>query len=147
MIRLLALLTLAMVTGAPAPAARVETKHLIVETSSASRAGRRVTLFVDVTPKPGMHVYAPGQPDYIPVSLTITSNPRVSSRPARFPRPEKYFFKPLGETQLVYSKRFRIVQDVTLQPGAIEITGTLRYQACDDVMCYMPVTVLLSWMN
>ena len=27
----------------------------------------------------------------------------------------------------------------------IRITGTLQYQACDDKICYTPVSVPLSW--
>jgi len=48
---------------------------------------------------------------------------------------------------LVYSKRFRIAQEVTVAKGGVAgvITGTLRYQACDDAMSYMPVTVPLTW--
>src|SRR5262245_22344784 len=92
---------------------KVDTKHLQIVTTSAATGGRR-TLVVDVTPKPTMHVYAPGQKDYIPVSLTIDPNPAAKLSPPRFPKGERYFFKGLNETQLVYSKPFRIAQDITL---------------------------------
>jgi hypothetical protein len=68
---------------------------------------------VDVTPKPKMHVYAPEQKDVIPVSLTLDPG-EFKAHPAQFPRPQKYFFKPLDETQLVFSTPFRIVQDITV---------------------------------
>jgi hypothetical protein len=29
--------------------------------------------------------------------------------------------------------------------GAVTIEGTLRYQACDDRMCYVPKSVPLKW--
>jgi hypothetical protein len=55
----------------------------------------------------------------------------------------------LNETQLVYSKPFRITQDIRfVKPGAgapRTIKGTLRYQACDDKICYLPTTVPVQW--
>jgi DsbC/DsbD-like thiol-disulfide interchange protein len=130
---------------------RIETRHLTVSTSTgpvANAPTRRVTLFADVTPKPKMHVYSPEQKDVIPVALTIEPGNDVRPGVTRFPTPEKYFFAPLKETQFVYSKPFRLAQDVTLAAsasGGLTITGTLRYQACDDSICYVPQNVPVSW--
>jgi hypothetical protein len=77
--------------------------------------------------------------------------------PPKYPNSEKYYFAPLQQTQLVYSKPFRIVQDVTvaLTPAmrerargagaSLTIAGTLRYQACDDAICYVPKEIPVSW--
>jgi hypothetical protein len=110
-----------------------------------------------VTPKPSMHVYAPGQVDYIPISLAVQSDPAVAASAVRFPKPEKLLLKALDESQLVYSKPFRIEQAITIAgtpavlarartPGAtVTVRGTLRYQACDDIICYVPVNVPVAW--
>ena len=49
----------------------------------------------------------------------------------------------------MYSKPFRIVQGVTLAksptPGPLIIKGTVRYQACDESICYTPITVPVTW--
>jgi len=136
------------VAGQTAESPKIDTKHLQIVTSSTETGGRRA-LVVDITPKPTMHVYAPGQKDYIPVSLAIDPNPSAKLSAPRFPKGEKYFFKGLNEAQLVYSKPFRIVQDITLAPGAsqgpLTIKGTLRYQACDESICYLPVNVPVTW--
>jgi hypothetical protein len=149
----------ASLVGTSHGGAKTETAHLVVTTGvSDTRVapGTRLALFVNITPKPKMHVYAPEQPDAIPVSLKLETGEFKAHAPI-FPNPEKYFFKPLNETQLVYSKPFRIVQDVTIAltpavrdraasaDGSLAVTGTLQYQACDDSICYMPVTVPLSW--
>jgi hypothetical protein len=153
----------AMMT-ASATAARVAvdsttTKHLTVAASAVSTSGasgERVSLVLEVSPKPTMHVYAPGQKDFIPVSLTLDANDRFKAAPARFPAAETLFVKELGETHLVYRKPFRIVQDVTIAKRAtsgqaragsatMTVTGTLKYQACDDSICYAPVTVPVRW--
>ena len=146
-------------SSAPAPSS-IETPHLtITATPLASPAapGTRLELVVDVAPKPKMHVYSPQQKDYIPIALTLQPSSAFSIQRAVYPTPEKYFFAPLKETQLVYSKRFRITQPVTLAraaalraagvlPGTdLMITGKLRYQACDDAICYMPKEVPVSW--
>ena len=129
----------------------VETPHVTVTTSvkgGADSPGSRVSLVIEVTPKPKMHVYSPLQKDYIPVSITLKSDPSYRAQQPVFPKPEKYFFEPLKETQLVYSKPFRIVQDITLFPGSADsmtVEGTFRYQACDDAICYLPKTVPVSW--
>lgn len=138
---------------------KTETAHATISAvvSDAQVApGTRIALFVDIAPKPKMHVYAPGQPEVIPVSLQLVEDD-VKAHTPQFPAPEKYFFRPLNETQLVYSKPFRITQHATValtpavrqrarSAGAtLRINGTVQYQACDDAICYTPVTVPLSW--
>ena len=131
------------------------TKHLTVSTSAIPAAvapGARVSLVVEVAPKPTMHVYAPGQKDFIPVSLTLAASDAIKAETARFPVAEKLEVKDLGETHLVYTKPFRIVQDVTIAKSAlvrrsstITVKGTLKYQACDTSICYAPVSVPVTW--
>ena len=146
---------------APAkPAADIhETRHLSVAASaSADRAapGGHVTVRLDVAPKPKMHVYAPGQPDYVTVSLKLDADPAFTAAAPRFPPAEKFFFQPLNEQQLVYMKPFRITADVALAStpalrekaaagAAVTVKGTLRYQACDDHVCYLPTNVPVEW--
>jgi DsbC/DsbD-like thiol-disulfide interchange protein len=158
-------LLLAATIGAQTPGSaldpsKVETRHLVATASSndaPAAPGTRISLFVDVAPKPGMHVYTPEQKELIPISLSLRQDDGFKARAPKFPKSEKYFFEPLGETQLVYSKPFRIVQDVTLADtpamrararaagAAITISGTLRYQACDDKVCFLPMDVPVSW--
>lgn len=128
---------------------RTETRHLTVTAStSAPGAAGRVELFLDVVPKPKMHVYAPEQKDVIPIALTLTPDPAVRAQPVKYPRVEKYFFAPLNETQLVYSKPFRLVVPIVLASPSADaqtVRGTLRYQACDDAICYLPQTLTVEW--
>lgn len=134
----------------PADPSRTETKHLIVTTSSASTAaaGDKVSLYADVAPKPKMHVYAPDQSDYIPIALAIVAGPSFRLQSIRYPAAESFFFAPLNETQRVYTKPFRIEQPLILgrdAPASLVIKGTIRYQACDDAICYLPQTIPVTW--
>lgn len=141
----------AQAPGADAPKLPVsETAHLTIATSSSgpAAAGKRVSLQADVTPKPKMHVYAPGQDGYIAITLTLDPNPAFTAAKAKYPAGEKILMKVLNETQLVYEKPFRITQDVTLAKGVsgpLTIKGTLRYQACDEQICYLPASVPVQW--
>lgn len=140
------------------PGSVTETPHLTLTTAVAGEPvapGTRVSLLVDITPKPKMHVYAPQQKEYIPLSITLDPNSALTAQRSVFPKPEKLFFAPLKETQLVYSKPFRIVLNVLLAPavrtardvsaGELKVTGRIRYQACDDAICYLPKDVPVSW--
>ena len=80
----------------------------------------------------------------------------MQPRPTVYPPSEIYFFQPLNERVPVYQKPFRLVQDVLLEatPEAqkallaresLSLTGTVDYQACDDKICYNPVSVPVSW--
>lgn len=142
-------LVIALLAAGQGVAAKThETAHLTVTTSS-SADGAKASLFVDVAPKPTMHVYSPGQKGYIAITLTLDADPAFTAAKAKYPAGEKLFMKILNETQLVYSKPFRITQDIRfVKPGtgaSRTIKGTLRYQACDDKICYLPTTVPVQW--
>ncbi len=129
-----------------------DTKHLTVTTSASADAialGKRLSLAVDVAPKPTMHVYSPGQDGYIGITLTLEADPSFTASKAKYPAGEKIYMPLLKETQLVYAKPFRIAQDVVARPArgaeSLTIKGTLRYQACDDAICYLPTNVPVSW--
>lgn len=152
--------SVALLAQAPDKSQRHETAHLVVTTVAVPTPvapGSRVSLRLDVAPKPMVHVYSSEQKDYIPISLTIEKTAAVKAQPAVFPKAERYYFKALDQTQLVYSKPFQIVQDVTIAsastlgnrartPGAtLVVKGTLEYQACDEVVCYRPTSVPVEW--
>ena len=145
-------LALASVATVVAQDPKKETKHLTVMTSATPEtvaAGKRLSLAVDVAPKPKMHVYSPGQAGYIGITLTLDQDPGFTAAKAKYPAGEKIYMPLLKETQLVYAKPFRIAQDVVVgrARGAetLTIKGTLRYQACDDTICYLPTNVPVEW--
>jgi hypothetical protein len=118
--------------------------------------GTRFSLVIDITPKPGMHVYAPGATQYRVVAVNIPPQPYLRTTPIRYPASEIYHFVPLNERVPVYQKRFTLSMDVVREntPEArkamtgmseLVVTGTLEYQACDDKICYNPASVPLSW--
>jgi hypothetical protein len=141
------------------PTQKVSTPHLQITsfaTDHVATPGTHFSLVLDITPAPGVHVYAPGVSGYKAVSLTIKPLTGLVARGAAFPKADDYFFAPLNEHVAVYQKPFRIVQDVMIDPSAagmaalkgqssVTITGTLDYQACNDTVCFIPKAVHLAW--
>lgn len=95
---------------------------------------------------PGCHTnsHQPNDPDLIP--LRLTWNPgSLEAGMTTFPKPdlEKYSFseKPLS----VFSGEFDVVTKFTRKPTAMPgpgmVSGKLRYQACNDRMCFPPRTI------
>lgn len=111
-------------------------------------AGAKLMLFVDVAPKPGIHVYAPGSKDYIPITVKLNAQPEVKAGKVAYPKSEMMTFA--DEKVPVFQKPFRITQDVTLDKSAkagstVTVTGMVNYQACDDRVCYAPESSPVTW--
>ena len=103
-----------------------------------------------------MHVYAPGASGYRVVGMTIAPQPFIRPLAVTYPPSEVLLFKPLNERVAVYQKPFTLMQEFVLDgqgssrtalrdQTTLTIAGTLEYQACDDRVCYNPVSVPLSW--
>jgi DsbC/DsbD-like thiol-disulfide interchange protein len=110
--------------------------------------GGKLALFVDVTPKPGLHVYAPGTKDYIPITVKLEPQQDVRIGKLTYPKSETMTFD--DEKVPVFQKPFRLTQDVVLgksvSPGStVTIAGTVHLQACDDHVCFPPENVPVSW--
>jgi peroxiredoxin len=144
---------------APVQATQASTQHLDFKaypSDAAVSLGTRFSVAVEVTPKKGIHVYAPGAANYRVVSLNIAPQPHVRISPIRYPQSEIYHFVPLNERVPTYQKPFLLSLDVVPEAtpegrkafaGKTEVVvnGTLEYQACDDKICYNPVSTPVSW--
>jgi hypothetical protein len=136
---------LAQLSPAPKPG------HATVAASPAEvsgTAGTKVELFVDVTPKAGIHVYAPGNEDYIPITVKLTSLADAKAGKLTYPKAESALIA--NEKVQVFQKPFRLTQELTVdksaKPGStVVVAGTVNYQACDDKMCFPPENAPVSW--
>ena len=120
--------------------------------------GTRFSIAVEVEPNPNIHVYAPGAEamGYRVVSLNLAPAPHVRFEPVEFPASEIYDFEPLDERVPVYQSPFTLLQEAVVagtpeseealaRLDALTLSGTLDYQACDDRLCFPPVSVPLSF--
>jgi hypothetical protein len=145
--------------AAPVTGARIASRQLDVVTypsDSAIAPGNRFSIVAQITPHTGVHVYAPGATNYKVIDLKVLAAPYISALAPAYPQSEIYFFKPLNERVPTYQKPFTIRQDIVIDGSAaartalanetsMTIGGALSYQACDDRLCYDPVTLPLSW--
>jgi len=114
-------------------------------------ATESVDITLSATPLPGIHVYAPGNPDYIPVSVTIFPVEGLAAGTPVFPDAEPYFFAPLRQSVKVYSRPFVIRVPLKVLPAfaksrapkasQVEVTGLVDYQSCDDKVCFPPQSI------
>jgi hypothetical protein len=113
------------------------------------KSGVRTMLFIDVTPNPNIHVYAPGAKDYIPI--TVKLEPQVNVKLGKVTYPKAEIMTLLDEKVPVFHQPFRLMQEVsvigsTLKPGdTVAVKGTVEWQACDDKVCYPPESAPVSW--
>jgi hypothetical protein len=130
---------------------QVETRHLKLRygaSDAVARGGSRVTLVLEVTLKPKMHVYAPGvEGGYIPVKWEMTGK----ASEVQWPASKMLRLEAIKETVPVFEGNFAARRDVTfpqqkdLLAAGADLEGTFRYQACDERECYPPVNIPLAW--
>src|SRR5580704_7259383 len=116
---------------------RAAPKHLTLSTSASpanpTTPGSPVSLFLDVMPNPGIHVYAPGAKDYLPIRLTLEPLADLAIGKTVYPK---------SETIVV--ERVTIAR--TAKPGTtMTIKGMVNYQACDDTVCFIPASAPVTW--
>ena len=137
----------------------IKTNHLEMKyysTTDTVRPDLRFTLVADIMLPPKMHVYTPAVKGYIPIQLQLQDSPNYAAQPVEYPKGELLLLPAINEIVPVYQNSFRITADVlmassgVLQPllngdPTLQIRGQLKYQACDDKICYLPETVPLAW--
>ena len=145
----------------PIEAIRGETAHLkftAYPSNPSVTVGTRFSIAVEIEPNPGIHVYAPGAEEmgYRVISLNLAPGPHVRFEPVEFPESEIYYFEPLDERVPVYQRPFMLLQEAVVSSteeaeaalrelDALTLSGTLDYQACDDQICFQPVSLPLSF--
>ena len=149
----LIVMTTAFAAGAGYPSTEVEGKQLTAmlgASSATASPGQRISLTIDIDLNPGMHVYAPGVDGYIPIEWKMQNSAAATVRPVMFPRSEKLYLKAIDETVPAYQNHFRLTRQIIVAPagktpGKLTVAGSLRYQACDDRVCYIPQQLQLVW--
>jgi thioredoxin:protein disulfide reductase len=118
--------------------------------SAAQPAGRtRAALLVKLPERFHVQSNAPRDPAFIPTVLTIDAPAGIRASELVFPPATD--LKQAGQPQplAVFEHEFAIgVQfelESTVAAGTIDIPAHLRYQACDDKLCYPPATAEVRW--
>jgi hypothetical protein len=147
--------------GSSAEGTEISTNYVEILTYPSDAVvapGVRFSLVLEIVPYPTMHLYAPGAElqNYRVIAPRIDPQPFVRILPLEYPESEIYYFEPLDERVPVYQRPFSLLQEVLplstrdaqaafREMDELTLTGSLDYQACDDRVCYNPVSVPLSW--
>ncbi|MEW6321360.1 MAG: thioredoxin family protein [Acidobacteriota bacterium] len=119
--------------------------------ADAVAAGATTRLALQVTLPEGLHVQSdqPRDESLIPTVLTIEPPAGVTVRHLIYPVPEDFEQEGAAEPLAVFPHEFVAGAEVELAaglaPGDLVIPGRLRYQACDDKVCFPPLTAPVSW--
>ena len=117
--------------------------------ASGVTAGGTIDLAVRVTLPDGLHSQSNKPKDEGLIPTTLTFEPSTMGTPKEVVFPSAHDFKlETGDTLLVFERAFVIGARVTVAAsatGSITLNARLRYQPCNNTMCFRPVTVPVSW--
>jgi DsbC/DsbD-like thiol-disulfide interchange protein len=108
------------------------------------KRGTDAVATLKLTALPGFHVNSdkPKQDYLIPLSITWTEGP-LKPKSTTYPTPEEIQLGP--DTLTVFTGTFDVKTDfiapANAPAGQTVMTGKLRYQACNDRMCFRPATI------
>ena len=115
------------------------------------RAGRPVTIALDVTLPPDIHVQSdkPRDEAFFPTALVLTPPPGVTVTAIKYPPAVDFVQEGQPAPLAVFEKSFTITATLALapstKPGELVVPGRFDYQACDDKLCYRPVKTDVRW--
>jgi cytochrome c biogenesis protein CcdA/thiol-disulfide isomerase/thioredoxin len=130
----------------PAPA----DLNAVVETDGAY-PGVDVRLALQVRLPERLHANAnkPRDPSLIPMTLTFQPPDGITVEELVFPPPTDLEQKGAAEPLAVFEREFaigvRLAVAASVPEGEMTIPARLRYQACDESMCYFPQTIDTGW--
>jgi len=116
-----------------------------------ARAGGRVRGLLRVSVPEGYHLQsnAPRDPSLIPTTLTFSPLPGIQAAEVVFPQATDFTLQGQGEPLAVFERQFVIGVEFAVAKdaarGEIEVPARFRYQACDDKLCFAPVTTEVRW--
>ena len=122
-----------------------------VKSPVEARAGAKATVSLRVQLPPDIHVQAnkPKDPSLIPTVLTVDVPPGVVVEEVTYPPPSELTQADRGEKLAVLGPEFtidvRLSVSATAPAGTVKLPARLRYQACNDKVCFPPTTGLTEW--
>ena len=137
------------------PIAAKHAKLSLAATETNARAGQHLSLGLDLELPQNVHVYAPGVQGYIPIDWQLPDTGAFKAGPVSYPKSKMMRLEAIQETVPVYEGHVRLERTLTLasqkeleplldSKGILEVSGSFRYQACDETKCFIPENVPLK---
>jgi thiol:disulfide interchange protein DsbD len=132
-------------------AQRVRATVTPVAATDGVKAGTDFRVALQVSLPEGLHTNSnkPRDKSLIPIVLTVTPPPGVTVSEIVYPPPTDLKQRGADQPLSVFEKDFAIGVALAVAPdvatGELTIPARLRYQACDETMCYIPATIETAW--
>jgi thiol:disulfide interchange protein len=148
----LAALVLLLLSAGPADAQLRGVKpEFSTDVESDARAGGRVRALLEVSVPEGFHLQsnAPRDPSLIATRLTFSTPPGIRAEEVVYPKTTDFTLQGQSEPLAVFERRFvvGVVFSVAADAaqGPRDVPARFRYQACNDRLCFAPVTANVQW--
>lgn len=136
---------------AAAQPGRIPIELATVAEADAAHAGTTFRVAVQARLEPGFHVNSQEPLEAFLIPTVLTLDPPAGIELAGLAWPTAILLSQTGADQplAVFEETFAIgaalALDSGLAPGDYAVPGVLRYQACDETMCYLPATAPLDF--
>jgi thiol:disulfide interchange protein len=124
---------------------------LATDVESEARAGARVRALLQVSVPEGYHLQSnePRDPSLIATELTFPDRPGIRAEEVVFPKATDFKLEGQDELLAVFEREFVIGVEFSVaadaMPGETTVPAHFRYQACNDRLCFAPVTADVQW--
>ena len=120
-----------------------------VLSTTAVHAGDKPTIAVVVNVHDGLHAqsHTPFDEYAIKFDLTPDKNDQASFGTTVFPPGQEKTFPNLGKLSVYEGKtiiRVPVTINTDAKPGALKLSGSVTFQACNEVSCFPPETITFS---
>ncbi len=139
-------------TGVPTAApSRSPQLKLTPAVASSPVGSSTVRLSLTVTMPEMFHVQAhePRDPALIPTVLDVQAPEGATVNEVTYPEPQEFTLAGSSDVLLVYGPEFtinvRLTLPSTITAGDLAVPAVLRYQACDDLVCFAPARTSTEW--
>ena len=119
--------------------------------ASGVRPGSPIRVALSVSLPEGLHVQSdkPRDESLIPTVLTIDAPAGVKVTQLVFPHPTDFAQEGQAQPLAVFEHEFVVGAELELDrsvpAGELTIPARLRYQACNDKVCFRPITATTGW--
>ena len=143
------LLPAAALLAQDGPPPRAQVTPILEQESAAPGSTVRTALRVSLPEGLHANAHKPRDPSLIPVVLTVNAPSGVTVEEIVYPEPTDLRQENAPQPLSVYEREFVIGAVLRIAanaaPGPLAIPLRLRYQACNEKLCYLPTTVQSAW--
>lgn len=146
---LLALLATASIAAAQSGRPRAEVTPVVASDSTPPGQTAHVSLKVRLPVDVHVQAHEPRDPSLIPTVLTVEAPPGITVDAVVYPPPTELTQTGRRETLAVLGPEFaidvRLTVAGTAAAGELTVPAVLRYQACNEAVCFPPARATAAW--